>query len=569
MNAPSTTVFRVHVVLALVVGSGLRMHDLAGQFVLSDEWHGPHAALNATWAELAALLTLGATSVPSNLYYEFLLGSIGLSEWTLRMPSVLAGVLAIGAIPWLLRRSIGDWASMATAWLLAVSPLLVFYSRYARPYALVVLLTFLAFLACRRWAATGHRSAGLAFVAAAVLAGYFHLLEVRSLLIPLVCLVAAKGIGPRLPMLRAEPSWRAIGCAGLAGCAALALLFTPALLSPSERFFQILGEDSPTAATLVSALALLGGTNGGAAFFVLLPLALLGTWRLVARDPWLGSLFAAVAIGCLVPVFGARPVDSDVALVFARYTIPLLPIGAVLLACGADLLIEWLDPWLREGFVRTSARSLALFALVLGLAAAGPLPSLYSGANAFTNHKAFHSSYEAVASDSERFARFLEQMKWRGPPPNVAVSDFYRMLADETDEFALIEYPMPIGDLFSPGFIHQRIHGKQVLGGWVPRPAPREERAPGVVYANWWVGDVLAGARRDRTHFRSLVSLRDREAVRASGARYLVLHRDLRAERLGWTPKPERLRIADTFEANWGAPVFADTWILVYDLRER
>ena len=78
----------------------------------------------------------------------------------------------------LLARSIP--APRCEAWLallLAVSPILIFYSRLCRPYSAVAFFSFAALLLAARWMQTGCWRAALGF-ATTVLAVYFHLFAV-------------------------------------------------------------------------------------------------------------------------------------------------------------------------------------------------------------------------------------------------------------------------------------------------------------------------------------------------------------------------------------------------------
>ena len=65
---------------------------------------------------------------------------LGRSEFVLRLPSALAGVAAIPLLDRLARQWGGRWVAMASAWLLAIAPLHVWYSQEARMYALVCTL---------------------------------------------------------------------------------------------------------------------------------------------------------------------------------------------------------------------------------------------------------------------------------------------------------------------------------------------------------------------------------------------------------------------------------------------
>ncbi|HEV3236182.1 MAG TPA: glycosyltransferase family 39 protein, partial [Gemmataceae bacterium] len=85
----------------------------------------------------------------------------GQSEFTMRIASLIAGVATI-AIAWLLGKScLGPTGGIILTLLCTFSPIYVFYSREARPYALGIAFLFLFLLALHRFMEdTNIRSAG-------------------------------------------------------------------------------------------------------------------------------------------------------------------------------------------------------------------------------------------------------------------------------------------------------------------------------------------------------------------------------------------------------------------------
>jgi hypothetical protein len=65
--------------------------------------------------------------------------AFGVSEWALRAPGALAGVLMVPALAWVAARWLGRETAAPAAWLAAASPFLVRYSQEARGYAWVML----------------------------------------------------------------------------------------------------------------------------------------------------------------------------------------------------------------------------------------------------------------------------------------------------------------------------------------------------------------------------------------------------------------------------------------------
>lgn len=67
--------------------------------------------------------------------------TFGVSEWAMRAPAALGGVLTVPALAWLAARWLGRETAAPAAWLAAASPFLVRYSQESRGYAWVMLST--------------------------------------------------------------------------------------------------------------------------------------------------------------------------------------------------------------------------------------------------------------------------------------------------------------------------------------------------------------------------------------------------------------------------------------------
>lgn len=96
-------------------------------------------------------------------FYEL----FGESETTARLFSALSGTAVVG-LPWFLRRELGRVGTIAAAVALAISPTMLYYSRFAREDAQMVFLTLLAMVLGLSYLRTPRTStaSGLAFVLA-------------------------------------------------------------------------------------------------------------------------------------------------------------------------------------------------------------------------------------------------------------------------------------------------------------------------------------------------------------------------------------------------------------------
>src|ERR1039457_334624 len=148
--------FALALAMAFLAGFLLRLYLLADQAFIDDEWHGLYYVIGKSPAWLLTHFSIpGATCIPLNLYTWALGATIGWSEFMLRLPSLVCGLLCVVVCPLLARKLIGARRAALLALLLAVSPLLIFYSRICRPYSAVALLAFTAILLAARWMQSG------------------------------------------------------------------------------------------------------------------------------------------------------------------------------------------------------------------------------------------------------------------------------------------------------------------------------------------------------------------------------------------------------------------------------
>ena len=171
----------------LAAGCALRLAGLARQILGGDELHAVRAALATPLAELLVTYQRNDNCLPLSAFYRLLaLAGVPLTEWVLRAPVLLAGLLLLVAGPLWVHRKLGRAPAVAFAWLLALSPFLIAYSRIARSYLPVVLLSAAAAAAFWEWLATLRPRYGAAYAGLAAMAVYFH-----PVAAPLVCMPGA------------------------------------------------------------------------------------------------------------------------------------------------------------------------------------------------------------------------------------------------------------------------------------------------------------------------------------------------------------------------------------------
>jgi mannosyltransferase len=175
------TDMQMWLLLALAAGVLLRVLLIGSKSLWLDEV----LSLRVTTAGLPALLAGASEGYHPPLYYAFLHFwiQLGQTEAVLRLPSALFGVLTIPLIYLLARDLGGIGVALSTAWLVALSPLLVWYSQEFRSYSLLVALAVLSSLALVRLLLRPHVGWWALYVAATVAALYTHYGAVQMLFV--------------------------------------------------------------------------------------------------------------------------------------------------------------------------------------------------------------------------------------------------------------------------------------------------------------------------------------------------------------------------------------------------
>jgi mannosyltransferase len=252
------------------------------------------------------------------------------STFVLRAPALAAGVAAVPALWWAGRGLVGRRGALFAAWLLAASPMAVYYSQEARAYSFVVLFSILGWGCLDRALREGGRRWWLLY--AITLAGAMY----ANGLAPLM-LVPAQAV---LVIAYGRKGLRAWALA-LAGAAALAAPITLLLVVESGHRNPLYWLGSPGIGQVLAAVRelVVGGGSGvrittitrvAAVLFVVL-----AAWVVLAgvrRGPSSPGL-KAVCAWALVPLPLAVVLSYLHPILLARYEIEALP-GAMLALGG-------------------------------------------------------------------------------------------------------------------------------------------------------------------------------------------------------------------------------------------
>jgi hypothetical protein len=557
--------------LAFLAGLFLRLYLLLDQVFADDEWHGFYYAIGKSPFWLLTHFSIpGATCIPLN-FYDWLLGAtVGWSELWLRLPSLICGLLCVIICPLLALNLIGPRRAALLAFLLAISPLLVFYSRISRPYSAVALLAFAALLFAARWMQSGGIRPALFFIIAGVLAIYFHLFAIITVAAPLLAAFVFHVWKYFRKMPRDEtcaPPLRQWIFAAVIMAGIAAFLVLPALIhSLQSTFFTIALKGTFSLESLPHMASLISGT-GSPVLAVLFWIALVvGAIELCRRNPWFGGMLVSLyPLHTLALVF-SRPDSAQSAILLVRYCIPLVPVSLLFVACGIQSALEMIAA---RATLRPALQSLLAFACVGALVLAGPLPQCYVAPNNFTSHGAYQHRYGRIDWQKSFYSDFTPANFTLTTTIRVdEVSPFYGLLAKESGARPVVEYPMLIGDHFNPLYYYQHFHRRLVIVGYTTDMKLASGLAPGNIYGNTYIDQVLSLIHdSSQIRFRNLISMDDLPAMRGRGVEYVILHKRFEAELSEVAPPPPDLgRLWNQYRKAFGAPFYEDAYIAVFRL---
>lgn len=568
IRADRRILFGANLIVWALVGAFLRLHLIADQVLLDDEWHALYYSTAHSLAHLLRHATHDANSSPLNAYAWILLSTSGWSELPLRIPSLLPGLLSLIVLPLLARRVHGDAVASVFAVFLSLSPFLVSYSRIFRPYSALVFFTFISIYSAGIWIESGERRFRLLHLLTAACAFYFHpvsALGVFSPWIAVAVIALLRGFRASDPMRTGiQPSARCIVMTAALDAFAFAIIVQPSVIGD-----HILGPSSPTITTWRQVFMIFYGTSDGVLAGALLVVSLFGAWTLYREWPFWGLVFAVAAALHLIMIQVCDFVSIEMPIVLARYFAILIPLCHLSAATGLLRLTRCFGGGGIPGRPgrRWPLPALALLLLV-SLVLTNPLWHAFAGPNNFTSHSAFIESGQFGGWDRPYRSSYAPELAEAGPP---RISRFYRSLSTQVER--LIEYPMVLGDHLNLYYFYQHLHGKEVVIGYTGlinvEPPTRD-----CVYPDFHVDHVInAVGEKRQVHFRNLVDIMDDGAVRRSDADYLILHRNLLAEFFpagafrDETSPPRLSECAERLGRRYGSPVFEDETIIVFALK--
>lgn len=558
------------ITLSAILGAWLRFWDWPHQILLNDEWHSLNYVTDKSFADVVLRpVGVGANSIPENIYSWLTLHTVGWSEVSLRLPSMLTGLLALVILPLLVSRLWGRLTAYATAVLLSTSPVLVFYSRIARPYSATMLLGSTSILLTLLWAQYGRRRDLLLSAVFATSAVYYHSASIIPVFIPFAIMLLIASAGNRISISLASPSpFKDLAIAAIIIITLSSVFVIPSIVNPAWLSGTVIGTDRATMITAYNALGIVSGTHHPVLRSLFLILTIFGL-ACMYRQTRIAGISVLTAISTYVLLIASVHMTTIYeAIQVVRYGIAFVPIFYIAVSLALTKLAcivtsSFSQPWHKRVVV------FMMLAMWLPFVVKSHLREIFLSPNNFTNHCSYQNLYEPVSWEDMRkrdlFLNFPREY-----------SEFPLLYSDSKamqKVTGIIEYPMMVGDPFNVYFQYQHIHQKPVVAGYVT--TGDFERIPSdnsyVIGNNTidYVMEAISPTLRTKNRWRTMVDLEDSSLLKLKFKGWLIVVHKNPANELfqnSFPDYPLAAKVIQNMTRNFGVPAVSEknalAWIV-------
>ena len=509
-----------------LVGIYFRFRYITTQIIIDDEMHSLRSVIHQNYQYILTHFEVADVCIPYTLLSKIIFDTIGLSEMALRFWALLCGLSLIVLTPFLVYRLFGWNTAIISSFLLSLSPLLILYSRYARPYSVNIFLVTVGVLCFLVWKDNGSRKWLNIYIVSSILSVYFHILSIAALLVPLV-VDSILGTGRKQTLIQNARILAVI----LAGTA---ILLAPPFIVSHDQLFGKSGVGSFSWGAVAGSFMLYVGSRSFLLLSIVLVVAVSAIFTAICENRVLSIHLLSPFVSQLIAIVVLQPNMIDRSFVFARYLVWTIPLVMILIAHGLSILVSRMIQY-------RTACVLAVNLLIVLLFSQSLMPEMYSYHNDFLIPKQLH--------------RFLFE------DGNFHRSGFYNKIASDRDSYAIVEAPFIYYYQYFPYDAYQRDHGKEVFMGFV-----------GQVGVNLYTPSEIPN-HNSRFHFHQYVHLSDIPGVSQRSIRYIIIHEDIVSETEQtdhWNNALKRPPIDMTpavlyCQKVFGPPVYSDDLIVVFE----
>lgn len=321
--------------LIILYGGFLRFWEIDKNLIFGDEIHTLKYAAEKSFSWIFTHFAIHDACIPLTLYNKLLIETIGLNEWGFRMPSLICGMaLLFGVYRFMEKRFLFAETILVTG-ILSVSPYFVYMSREARPYIIITLLIWIAFVLVMRWRVNHKASEIIPAFAVSSLAVYFH-----PVVLPAVIAIGMYPLFFLFYQRAPKQCWFQFAAAVLLFAFMMVLLMMPPAISLFDEISSKGAEGLAGVGTIANGLSLLPGLPVTIPIWLWAVLLIPGIISLYKRFPAEVLLILAAGSLQLAFLFAVQPRKMEIPWVWLRYVAHLLPWFMIAVVAGVISIIS-------------------------------------------------------------------------------------------------------------------------------------------------------------------------------------------------------------------------------------
>ncbi|MCF6301216.1 MAG: hypothetical protein L3J52_08895, partial [Proteobacteria bacterium] len=385
------------IIVSIAIGVFFRFDQFFSQILVDDEWHAVHQLLYSTPIKIFSSFGLADHSIPLTLFFWLEAEIFGLSESLMRWPMMLSGLIVLILFPiYVYKRSNLETAAVF-AFLLAISPMLVYYSRLARPYMITLLLIYLSHWLFVKYLNTERKLlTAFLYVICSTMAIWMHLVVGLIVIAPFIW------YGVKAIYQQQKATIIKLLMLGIPTAIAVSALIIPPLMLSPKSLTNKMGVHSVDFETVSLVWFNWIGTSSTAVLLFCLLLMILGIKTVWSRFEIARSVLFGIILTTVILVI-MKTSWIHIPTTFGRYLISIIPIILLSIAFGSI----YLSQQMKKIYVLRKLSKAPIILLVILLLIYSPIRSLVQYPNSNTLHSFYKFSYK---QDQNTIAQVFEEI---------------------------------------------------------------------------------------------------------------------------------------------------------------
>jgi len=524
------------IVIVIIIGIYFRLDQFLLQILIDDEWHAVNQLLKSNPADIFTSFGHADHSIPLTLFYWFEAKFFGLSEVLMRWPVMLCGLLTLLLFSIYAYKKFHYKEAVLFGFLLASSPLLITYSRRARPYAITLFLVYFSHWLFYKYINNPNRRLfyGLIYCTSAALAIWLHLIVAFFIAAPFIYEFFKFIIKPNGEKWQ---KFKPLLYLGVTVLLLLSLLILPPLINDMSALSDKSGSSLITLDTLIGSIFMWFGSYSSIMVLCFSLFAIMGLPRLIKISDVSKSVLFGFMLTFIV-ILVIRPAFAQYSITFTRYVLPIIPLILMSVAIGFFVFIDLCTSKLRNQTTVMIVNIITVLVFITSVFITSPTRGLLTYPNSQSLHAKYNYDFRKGRNDMDHSIN------------SRMISGFWQTLSSQPMHYKIAVAPWFYGSFHWDAPRWEQISKQYTIPGFLTGLCTKVR-----------TGELPDN--KDRFDFRNVSFLNNPEDVKSRNIDFIVYQ------------KPARLNFSDIYgtlencdvalQNLYGSPYYEDELIIVFN----